>query len=239
MIRVRRRDRLWLTLVSALAALAIFAAEVATSVKIGILGLFVIMVAVSIFDISALSTVRRRVTQDRPRGTAQAREALNRAMNSGGGDWVGLWLEDIGFIASVRDEDSLTFERTRAVNNAYDGVRPYVQLMAGEGMAERRVRVRYELVDASGEVRFIQEDNAYLRSGVNTLHPDQHLPLGDIPAGQMGQWDARVYVDGRLIGVLGLTIGPTDEERLGRLGGRRDRPSSFEELLRQKRSDRD
>lgn len=237
MIRVRRRDRLWLTLVSVLAALAIFATEVATSVKIGILGLFVIMVAVAVFDIDALGTVRRQVMQERPRGTAQAREALNRAMNSGGGDWVGLWLEDFGFIASVRDEEGLTFERTRAVNNAYDGVRPYVQLMAGEGMAERRVRVRYELVDATGEVRFIQEDNAYLRSGVNTLHPDQHLPLGDIPPSQMGQWDARVYVDGRLIGVLGLTIGPTDDERLGRLG-RRDRPSSFEELLRQERGDR-
>jgi hypothetical protein len=240
MIRVRRRDRLWLVLVSILASLAIFASSVALSVKIGVGLLFGLMVLLAVVDTESLTRLRRRVVTEKPTGTAQAREALQRASAVGGGDWVGLTLEDIGLIASLQSEDGLTFERTRTLDNDYDGVRPYVQLQVGVGMAERRARVRYELLDPSGEVRFVHEDNTFLRAGANTLHPDQHMPLaGAVPAGQMGQWDARVYIDGRLVGVIGFSVSPTTDERLGRLGGaRRAGPSSFEDLLRQGRNDR-
>lgn len=238
MIRVRRRDRLWLTIVSILTALAIFATSIPLMLKFGIFALFLVMVGLVVFDFDAMGALRSRVAE-RPRGTAQAREALERATNSGGGDWVGLSLDDIGLIASLETEDGLTYERTRTITNEFDGVRPYVQLNAGPGMAERRARIRYELLDPSGESRFVYEDNAYLRLGENTLHPDQHLPLGELTSSQMGKWDIRVHVDGRLIGMLSFTATPTDGERLGRLGDRRDRPTSFEDLLRQGRGDRE
>ena len=240
MIRLHRRDRLWFAIVSILAAIAILAPELAPGARIGIIGLYAIISGLVLFDFNAASAVRRSIPKaEKPRGTAQAREALNRAASSGGGDWVGLSLEDIGLIASIRDEDGLTFERTRTISNQFDGVRPYIQIQVGAAMAERRARLRYELTDPTGEAQFVHEENAYLRLGENTLHPDQHMPMGAIPAGQMGQWDIKVYVDGRLIGLLGFTASPTDDERLGRLSDRRDRPASFEDLLRQGRGDRD
>jgi len=240
MIRLHRRDRIWFAIVSLLAAIAILSPEIALGARIGIIGLYAIIAGLVLFDFDALTALRRSVPRaEKPRGTPQAREALNRASSSGGGDWVGLALEDIGLIASIRDEDGLTFERTRNINNQFDGARPYVKIQVGASMAERRARLRYELTDPTGEARFVHEENAYLRLGENTLHPDQHLPLGDLPASQMGQWDIKVYVDGRLIGLLGFNAAPTDDERLGRLSDRRDRPTSFEDLLRQGRGDRD
>lgn len=240
MIRLRRRDRIWFTIISLLAAIAILAPELALGARIGIIALYGIIAGMVLFDFDATSAIRQQIPKaEKPHGTAQAREALNRAASSGGGDWVGLTLEDIGLIASVRTEEGLTFQRTRNITNDYDGARPYIQVQVGAAMAERRARLRYELIDPTGEAQFVHEDNTYLRLGENTLHPDQHLPLGTLPAAQMGQWDIKVYVDGRLMGILGFAAAPTDDERLGRLSERRDRPASFEDLLRQGRGDRD
>lgn len=240
MIRLRRRDRIWFTIVSLLAAIAVLAPELAIGARIGIIGLYAIIAGLVLFDFDATRLIRQQIpSPEKSRSTPQAQEALNRAASSGGGDWVGLTLDDIGLIASVRTEDGLTFQRTRNITNDFDGARPYIQLHVGAAMAERRARVRYELIDPTGETQFVHEDNAYLRLGDNTLHPDQHMPLGDLPAGQMGKWDIKVYLDGRLMGILGFTAAPTDDERLGRLSDRRDRPASFEDLLRQGRGDRD
>jgi hypothetical protein len=240
MIRLRRRDRLWFFIISLLAAIAILAPELALGARIGIIGLYAIIAGMVLFDYDAVKVIRQQMPKtEKPQGSAQAREALNRAASGGGGDWVGLALEDIGLIASVRTEEGLTFQRTRSISNNFDGARPYIQVQVGASMAERRARLRYELIDPTGEARFVHEENAYLRLGENTLHPDQHMPLGDMSAAQMGQWDIKVYVDGRLMGILGFTAAPTDDERLGRLSNRRDRPASFEDLLRQGRGDRD
>lgn len=240
MIRLRRRDRFWFFIVSLLAAIAVLAPEVAVGARIGIIGLYGIIAGLVLFDFNPTRAIREQKPKaEKPTGTTQAREALNRAASSGGGDWVGLTLEDIGLIASVRSEDGLTFQRTRTISNDYDGARPYIQVQVGPAMAERRARLRFELIDPTGETRFVYEDNMYMRLGENTLHPDQHMPLGMMPANQMGQWDIKVYVDGRLMGILGFNAAPTDDERLGRLSDRRDRPASFEDLLRQGRGDRD
>jgi hypothetical protein len=237
MFQLKRRDRIWIGMLGVLTTLAMFSAA-ESGVKLGLLGAYAAATLLITLGDDVINGLRQRVTPQvlsRDTRSAAAREAMARAHADNDPDLAGFTLADIGLFASETSEDGVTFRRTREVSNDDDGVRPYLDLMVDEFRAEKIALIRYEMADPSGETVFLREENAYLRLGKNTLHPDHHLPLGGaVVADQMGNWDMRVSINGIPLGTLMFTVTPSDSERLGRLSGARNsnQPTRFEDLLR-------
>lgn len=225
MVRFRRKNTAWLTVLGLIVLLALLAAGPAMTppVAIALLAIFAMAALVSSVEVgrereNLMSTLRRMPTKSRM--SAQAREAAERAKMNGGYTSSGITLMDIGLIAVQSSVEGMAMRRTRSISKDDDGARPFITLNVEPEDADRNVLLRFEINSHGGESIFVHEMKAYLRDGEMSIMADHHLPLDGNPRIQgMGDWDLRVYMDGNLIGMHNFTLSPSMRERNRRLAG--------------------
>jgi hypothetical protein len=223
MIRIRRKNTAWLTVMGLVIALALLAGVVTPPVQLTLIAVFLLATIGSMVEVgterqSILSTLRR--TPIRQRMSPQAREAVERARNLGGYLSSGLTMLDMGVIAAQSSYEGMAMRRTRAVSKDDDGVRPFITLSIDPEDADRNAVVRFEILDQYGEQVYVHEMKAFLRDGELSIMADHHLPLaGNNAITGTGDWDLRVFIDGNLAAVHNFTMSPSINERSRRLAG--------------------
>ncbi|MDX1995898.1 MAG: hypothetical protein SF029_26185 [bacterium] len=252
MIRYNRRNTYWLSVLGIILGVVLLAGATPPAVTATLVALFALALAGSFLDLSAQEQLVQTI-QQRSRNSKmspQAREAVARASNRGGGLPGALTLSDVGVIASQTGSEGLVMRRTRSISKDDDGARPFVTLSVDPSEADRNATVRFEIIDQNGRDLYVHEMKIFLREGEMNILADHHLPLMKNPQVEgMGDWDLRVYLDGHLAGVHNFSLSPSTEERRRRLsgnsGGRyyvteseaeeedEDVPMSLEDLLRQ------
>lgn len=256
MIRYRQRNTAWLTILGALTGIAVIGGIGLSPVMgVALLGMFGGAVAGSFIQINpARSTAlvgalqQRAPVPNKVRVSAQAREAVTRASSRGSAEMDGITLMDVGMIVASSGDQGLVMRRARSISKDDDGVRPFITLLIEPYEADRNARLRFEMIDQNGREQYIHEMNVYLRDGEVSILADHHLPLLDNAHVEgMGDWDVRITLDGRLIGLHSFTLTPSLSERRNRLGGAEQRarryiipepeaeadvPVSLEDLLR-------
>lgn len=226
MIRFRQRNLVWLAILTVMTALAVIGADI-PALEVVLMGLLGAAAVASMLDLRAaradllVGALQQRVPgSTNSRITAQAREAVARASSRGAGTTPGLTLLDVGLIATATGDEGMTMRRTRTISKDDDGVRPFITLEVAPYEADRNALLRFEIIDQSGREQYIHEMRVYLRDGEVNILADHHLPLlnnGMIEG--FGDWDLRVFLDGKMIGVHGFDLAPSDEDRRSRLSG--------------------
>ena len=103
---------------------------------------------------------------------------------------------DMGVMVFQGDNDPVVY-RTHPIPDDADYVQPFVQLR----LPTRAVgRVKFEVIDADGQVIFIHEDVVNLERGRNLVTPSARLPIHDAH-NMMGTWQLRVSADGMPLAV--------------------------------------
>ena len=98
---------------------------------------------------------------------------------------------DIGMM-SFKDQDEPVVNRTRDVMDDVDYIQPYVQLRLPTTAVGL---IRFEIIDADGQMLFVHEERHQLERGRNLITPAARLPVHD--AHNMNdQWELRVSADG-------------------------------------------
>lgn len=225
MIQLRRRNTAWLTVLGLIIAFALLAgsATISAPVQLTLLAIFMVAMLASVVafgkDRETLIDAIRRAPL-RQRVSPQAREALERAKSHGGFVSSGLFIMDVGLIASTSSYEGMAMRRTRSTSKDDDGVRPFVTLNIEPDEAERNAVVRFEITDHQGEQKYVHEMRTYLRDGEMSIMADHHLPLaGNRDIQGAGEWDLRVYIDGNLAVLHSFTMAPSINERTRRLAG--------------------
>ena len=98
---------------------------------------------------------------------------------------------DIG-VLTTKDDGAPQIYRTWSLPDDIDYIQPFVQLRVP---MEANGDIRFEIIDAVGDVVFIHEDTFKLTRGRNFLTPNTRMPLHD----QMeldGKWSLRIIADG-------------------------------------------
>ena len=98
---------------------------------------------------------------------------------------------DIGLLTTKEDDDPQIY-RTWSLPDDIDYIQPFVQLRVP---MEANGNIRFEIVDAIGDLVYVHEDDFHLTRGRNFLTPSTRMPLHD----QMeldGRWSMRVIADG-------------------------------------------
>lgn len=229
MIRFRQRNLIWLGILGALTAIAIIGADIPAveTILLALTGAAALGTLVD-FRIARPEKIVGAIQQRTPgstasRTTAQAREALSRASSRGSVMPPGIEMLDIGMIALQAGPDGMVMRRSRALSKDDDGVRPFLTLQVSPSEADRQAVVRFEIIDQNGQEQYIHEMRVYMRDGEVNILADHHLRLyGNDAIVGFGDWDLRVYLDGQLLGMHGVAVHPSEEERRNRLGGRRD-----------------
>jgi hypothetical protein len=249
MIRYNRRNTIWLGILGALVGLVLVSSQVAPLIQAMLVMIFALAAAASFIDTRALNSrrtliksIQQRSPLNRTRLSPQAREAVARASTRGGYQSQHLALADIGMIASQSGADGMVMRRTRTISKDDDGVRPFITLYVDPTEADRNATVRFEIIDQNGRDQYVHEMKVFVRDGEVNILADHHLPLMKNPQIEgMGDWDLRVYVDGKLLGVHNFALAPSDEQRRSRLSRQyyvteperdQDVPMSLEDLLR-------
>ncbi len=223
MIQFKRRNTIWLAALSVLMALVMISGNVTADVQALIFGLFVLALAGTFVDLTALTARIQMIQQQSPlsraRMSPQAREAAARAQSRHVYRSTDVQLVDVGLIASQSGREGMAMRRTRTISKDDDGVRPFLTLQVPPQEAERNARIRYEITDQNGREQYIYEMSVFLRDGEMNILADNHLPLrkNDNIAG-MGDWDLRVYVNSDLVAVHNFALTASSEERRRRLG---------------------
>ena len=209
MFRFKRRNTIWLAALSVLMALVIISNNISADAQALLMGLFVLALAGTFIDLSALSageglvqSIQQRSPLSRVRMSSQAREAVARASSRGGYRALDTQLVDVGLIAAQSGSEGMVMRRTRTVSKDDDGVRPFIKLQIPAEEADRSALARFEIIDQSGHQQYIHEMKVFLRDGEMNILADHHLPLltNEQVAG-IGDWDLRVYIDNDLVGV--------------------------------------
>jgi len=225
MVRFRRKNTAWLTVLGLIVFLAVLAAGSAMTPPLAIALLSILAVAALISSVeigrereNLMSTIRRMPTKSRM--SAQAREAAERAKTHGGYTNPGITLMDVGLIAVQSSMEGMAMRRTRSISKDDDGARPFITLNVEPEYADRNVVIRFEITSHGGEALFVHEMKAFLRDGEMSIMADHHLPLaGNARIQGMGDWDLRVFLDGNLVGLHNFTLSPSMRERNRRLAG--------------------
>lgn len=223
MIRLRRRNTVWLLALAAVIMFALVAASVAPAAQFALIALFFVAAVASTVEIgqereTIIDALRRAPI--RQRVSPQAREATERARSRGGFSNNDLMLLDVGVIAMQSSYEGMAMRRTRNISKDDDGVRPFVTLNIDPAEAERNATIRFEIYDQNGDQLFIHEMRTYLREGEMSVMTDHHLPLaGNRDIQGAGDWDMRVYIDGNLVGMHNFMLAPSMRERQRRLSG--------------------
>jgi hypothetical protein len=258
MIRLKRRNMAWLTIIAILTGIAVLSATVAPEVEVALLGIFALSALASFIEFSRQGLGLLDVLQRAPsrmRASPQAREASERARRRGGYVDPGLALVDVGLIVLQSGHDGMVMRRARSISKDDDGARPFLVLNVAPEDADRNATIRFEIIDQHGKEQFVHEMKSYLRDGEMNVLADHHLPMGgnDQIAGS-GDWDLRVTIDGNLVALHNFTLAPSYSERRRRITpdeeyatsetqdfieAEEELPLSLEELLRdQQRSSR-
>ncbi len=98
---------------------------------------------------------------------------------------------DIGLL-TTKDDSEPQIYRTWSLPDDIDYIQPFVQLRVP---MEANGSIRFEIVDAIGDLIYVHEDDFHLERGRNFLTPNTRMPLHD----QMeldGKWSMRVIADG-------------------------------------------
>lgn len=228
MIRFRRRNTSWLIALGALVTFALYTAPSSPLIQATLIGLLIAALFGSFVDLSVSQNDLLRSlyrTPIRRRVTPEAKEATERARNLSAMPRSDLTMLDVGLIALQTVDDGLTMRRTRSISKDDDGVRPFVILHVPHSEAERSARVRYEIHDHHGDIKYVYEAKPFLRDGEMNILADHHLPLADNDAiHEGGDWDMRVYVDGELFAMHTFTLAPSAIQRRERLVNKRATP---------------
>lgn len=209
------RNLIWLTLISILIGVALFSAQVDVGAKVLLAGVLAFAITASFIDLRPNRLLdRSRNSLTLMRMNSSAREALERAQRRGGGfPPNGLTLLDVGLISSQSSREGVVMRRTQSVTKDDDAVRPFVKLHVQPNAADQQIHIRFELIDADGNTQYVHEMRSYVRDGEANLLADHHLPLFENNAIKGGEWDLKVYIDGRLIALQSFNIAPSFNER--------------------------
>ena len=221
MIRLKRRNTLWLTVLGGLIAFALLAGTASVAVQLALLSIFLVAMVASLVEIgpdheTLVEALRRAPV--RQRISPQAKEAVERARGRGGYVGNSLIMLDLGIIASQTSATGMAMRRTRNISKDDDGMRPFVTLYVDPVESDRHARVRFEFTNQYGEDQYVHEMRVYLREGEMNIMADNHLPLaGNSDITGAGDWDLRVFIDGNLVGMQNLALSPSMLERRNRL----------------------
>ncbi|MBN8637467.1 MAG: hypothetical protein J0M07_19240 [Anaerolineae bacterium] len=247
-MRIRRQNTAWLAVLGAMVMVAALSGVASAPVTLALLTLYAFAAAASLLDFQPNQFIdRSRSSLTQMRMSAEAREAVERARRRAGVTDNGLSVLDIGLISSQSSSEGMVMRKSRAISLDDDGVRPFITLHVQPERADQQVLIRYEILDGSGNARYVHEMKTYLREGEMNILADHHLPLASNTVKlDAGDWDLRVYVDGALHAAHTFTMTPSLRERYRRFEQARDNlsepkaapppkedePLSLEELLR-------
>jgi hypothetical protein len=223
MVRLRQRNIAWLSALGLLIGFGLLAGGTSVSlpVQLALLGIFGVAMVASLVEFgrsrtTLLETLRRAPI--RQRISPQAKEAQERARARGGYVSDALMMIDVGLIAVQSSHEGMAMRRTRSISKDDDGAQPFVTFFVDSVEADRNAIVRFEMIDHYGQVRFVHEVRSYLREGEMNVMSDHRLPLADnADITGAGDWELRVLVDGRLMGLHHFTLSPSLTERTRRL----------------------
>jgi hypothetical protein len=141
-----------------------------------------------------------RMVTDAPTGTQIYAHALD-AVQAAGIDpsETPVLPVDVG-VMGFKDEQPPALFRTQPVFDDVDAIQPFVQLR----LATRATgKIRFEVLDADGQVVFVHEDFHNLKAGLNLISPSARLRLH--PGHAMHRrWQIRISADGILIAQHGF-----------------------------------
>jgi hypothetical protein len=224
------RNLPWLTALGALVGVAVFSGALAAVPALALLAAYGVTVVLSSVRVEVTPTQlieasTNAISAAQVRATPEAREAAERARRRGGAarDVI---LTDIGLIATQSGRDGIAMRRTRDASSDDDGIRPYMIFRVPPRDADRSARVRFEIIDQTGTVRYVHEMRTLLRDGETSVLADHHLPLENAEFAP-GEWELRASVDGMMVGMYSFQIIPSTRDRLAYLrGDRTARPRS-------------
>jgi hypothetical protein len=217
-MRYRKSSTSWLVALAALTGIAVLSGTATVAVQVALLALFATALVLTLSPGRPARIVRvARASGAAARMSADAREAAARARREGALGTTDLTLLDIGLIALESSDEGMHMRRTSSPSLDDDALRPFVTLHVQPTAAERRALVRFELRDGQGKSRYVHELRPYLRAGDMNLLADHQLPLRENPdALQAGDWDLRLFIDGRLMADHVFTLTPSLENRFAR-----------------------
>lgn len=213
LMRIRRRNLAWLTILGVLAALPLFTgASLPVIALVG--GLFLVALAATLIEVrpaDLLATTRsslltRHMSPDARAASERARRRAGRA--------AGFTLLDVGVITMQTGSQGVVMRKTRSASKDEDGVRPFATLHIDPQHGDRQIIVRYEMVDHNGDTQYIHEMKQFVREGEVNIVADHQLPLaGNTRLQGAGEWDVRVFVQGHLVGMHPFMLSPSYAER--------------------------
>ena len=125
--------------------------------------------------------------------TPAAQRAMSRVGYAGGEQYANV--VDIGLLAYRHPEADPRIVRERGVVLDTRFLRPFVTLWLPRAA---RGSIRFEIVDADGQLRYADEAHYSLRRGENPLLPNAWLPVEGKGHGS-DRWTLRVWVSGMLL----------------------------------------
>ncbi|GAB5490549.1 MAG: hypothetical protein Phog2KO_07640 [Phototrophicaceae bacterium] len=221
MIRLKRRNTVWLTAMLLLTTIGIIAASAFPLIQFMLLAAFGLSAVASTVELgrereTLIDALRHAPIRNRI--SPQAKEAQERAKSRGGYTNNNLMMLDVGLIAVQSSYEGMAMRRTRSISKDDDGARPFVALNVEASEAERHAMIRFEIFNQYGEQKFVHEMRAFLREGEMNIMTDHHMPLaGNQDVQGTGDWDLRVYVDGNLVGMHNFMLAPSMTDRQRRL----------------------
>lgn len=215
-MRLKRRKLAWLGTLGSMLLVAVLAGA-PPAVAVTLLGIYGAAAAGTLVEFKPERLIdRSRSSLTQMRMSTDAREAVERARRRGGMAADGLTLLDIGLISAQSSREGVTMRRTRSVSLDDDGVRPFITLHVQPEHADQTSRFRFEILDGSGVPQYVHEMRTFLRDGEMNILADHQLPLAENVALQSGDWDMRVFIDGKLVGAHMFTLAPSLNDRFRR-----------------------
>jgi len=231
MIRYNPKNTIWLAALSAIMALVLISSNLGAEVQAALVGLYLLIITATFVDVGALAQARGGVVNtiraplNRARMSPEAREAAARAAARSSGSTSPIQLTNIGVIAVQYGEDgSMSMRSGRSISKDDDGAIPFVKLQVPTAEADRHATLLFEFIDQNGEIQYRREERVYLREGDTDIQTDTQLSLYDNDhISGMGDWDLRVSLDGRLIGLHNFMLTASSETRARRRRPTQDR----------------
>lgn len=220
-MRLKRQNIIWLAFILGMTALAFLGGALEAAPALMLLALTAAAVGVAVMPRpdKIIETIQQQGARPAKGVSPQAHDAVGRAVQRGGRMGADLQLLDIGLIATSMSDEGMVMRRTDEVSKDDQGARPFLVLKVNPVAADRRARLRFEMMDHTGNEQYIHEMDVFLRDGEMNILADHHLPLdGNDRIAGIGQWDLRVYLDGELMAMHGFALTPSYEERANRLG---------------------
>jgi hypothetical protein len=217
-MRLKRQNFAWLTTLGAAVGIAVLSGAGGALVTVTLLGLYLAAAVASVLDVQPDRIIdRSRSSLTAMRMSAEAREAVERAHRRGSSFDAGLTLLDVGLITAQSNREGMVMRRTRSVSLDDDGVRPFITLHVQPENAEQIAVIRFEIIDGNGATQYVHEMRTFLRDGEMNILADHQLPLAENASLQAGDWDLRVFIDGKLLGAHLFTLAPSLNNRFERL----------------------